>query len=136
MRTQLLGVDLFGLRPDRTRLAEPGSGTAAAHRQTSPHPPGARHNANPVTRLLADSHTMSIRPPPPRAGIIRGAGRVRAPTPRQPNQDQDGLAKLSTAVNQIQNHNASALSFEEHYRHAYQLVCSKFPSPCARGERA
>ena len=65
---------------------------------------------------------MSIRPPAPRVGTIRGAGRVRAPTPRQGNQDQDGLNKLSTAVNQIQQHNASSLSFEEHYRHAYQLV--------------
>lgn len=69
---------------------------------------------------------MSIRPAPPRAGTIRGAGRVRAPAPRQSNQEQDGLNKLTTAVNQIQKHNASSLSFEEHYRHAYQLVSSSY----------
>lgn len=34
----------------------------------------------------------------------------------------EGLERLSLAVEQIQLHNASQLSFEEHYRYAYTLV--------------
>jgi len=34
-------------------------------------------------------------------------------------------AKLSIAIKEIQNHNASKLSFEEHYRYAYNMVLFK-----------
>lgn len=34
-------------------------------------------------------------------------------------------AKLSLAIREIQNHNASKLSFEEHYRYAYNMVLFK-----------
>ncbi|KAH8914044.1 hypothetical protein BT69DRAFT_1254275 [Atractiella rhizophila] len=35
------------------------------------------------------------------------------------------MRKLSSAILSIQAHNASSLSFEEHYRHAYALVLAK-----------
>jgi len=38
---------------------------------------------------------------------------------------KDTWAKLSTAIKEIQNHNASKLSFEEHYRYAYNMVLFK-----------
>ena len=33
--------------------------------------------------------------------------------------------KLSHAIREIQNHNASKLSYEEHYRYAYNMVLFK-----------
>jgi len=41
---------------------------------------------------------------------------------------KDTWAKLSTAIKEIQNHNASKLSFEEHYRYAYNMVLFKSQS--------
>lgn len=41
---------------------------------------------------------------------------------------KDTWAKLAAAIREIQNHNASRLSFEEHYRYAYNLVLFKRPS--------
>ncbi|KAE8541583.1 hypothetical protein D1P53_001751 [Cryptococcus gattii VGV] len=38
---------------------------------------------------------------------------------------KDTWAKLAAAIREIQNHNASRLSFEEHYRYAYNLVLFK-----------
>lgn len=38
---------------------------------------------------------------------------------------KDTWAKLSLAIREIQNHNASKLSFEEHYRYAYTMVLHK-----------
>lgn len=35
---------------------------------------------------------------------------------------EDMWKRLSNAIAQIQNHNISALSYEEHYRYAYNLV--------------
>lgn len=38
---------------------------------------------------------------------------------------KDTWTKLSHAIREIQNHNASKLSFEEHYRYAYNMVLYK-----------
>lgn len=38
---------------------------------------------------------------------------------------KDTWSKLSVAIREIQNHNASKLSFEEHYRYAYNMVLFK-----------
>ena len=38
---------------------------------------------------------------------------------------KDTWAKLAHAIQEIQNHNASKLSFEEHYRHGYNMVLFK-----------
>lgn len=54
-----------------------------------------------------------------------GAGTL---TPLQlgPNTSiKETWAKLSSAIREIQNHNASKLSFEEHYRYAYNMVLYK-----------
>lgn len=46
--------------------------------------------------------------------------------PRKPDTPQsDTFDKLARAVGEIQNQNASRLSFEEHYRYSYQLVLHK-----------
>ncbi|GAA6027978.1 hypothetical protein JCM8097_001811 [Rhodosporidiobolus ruineniae] len=57
-----------------------------------------------------------IRPP--------GAGRVKAPR-KQAEPVDSTLDKLKEAIQQIQQHNVSQLSFEEHYRYAYNLVLHK-----------
>lgn len=38
---------------------------------------------------------------------------------------KDTWTKLANAIREIQNHNASKLSFEEHYRYAYNMVLFK-----------
>ena len=38
---------------------------------------------------------------------------------------KDTWTKLAHAIREIQNHNASKLSFEEHYRYAYNMVLFK-----------
>lgn len=38
---------------------------------------------------------------------------------------KDTWDRLSLAIKEIQNHNASKLSFEEHYRYAYNMVLFK-----------
>lgn len=38
---------------------------------------------------------------------------------------KDTWEKLAVAIKEIQNHNASKLSFEEHYRYAYNMVLYK-----------
>lgn len=43
---------------------------------------------------------------------------------------KDTWAKLSNAIREIQNHNASKLSFEEHYRYAYNMVLFKREPTC------
>ncbi|GAA5852604.1 hypothetical protein JCM8547_002559 [Rhodosporidiobolus lusitaniae] len=64
---------------------------------------------------------MTIRRPIVRPG---GAGKVKAP--RKPAEPVDStLDKLKEAIEQIQQHNVSQLSFEEHYRYAYNLVLHK-----------
>ncbi|GAA5835767.1 hypothetical protein JCM11251_007420 [Rhodosporidiobolus azoricus] len=64
---------------------------------------------------------MAIRRPIIRPG---GPGRVKAPR-KQPEPVDSTLDKLKEAVQQIQQHNVSQLSFEEHYRYAYNLVLHK-----------
>ncbi|KAL8286410.1 hypothetical protein RQP46_004427 [Phenoliferia psychrophenolica] len=65
---------------------------------------------------------MSVQPPKRRT--VKGAGTVRAPK-KHGAPNTDGLERLSLAIEQIQLHNASQLSFEEHYRYAYNLVLHK-----------
>ncbi|OWZ38177.1 Cullin 3 [Cryptococcus neoformans c8] len=56
----------------------------------------------------------------------RGKPRIRPPKKIGPDTSiKDTWAKLATAIREIQNHNASKLSFEEHYRYAYNLVLFK-----------
>lgn len=38
---------------------------------------------------------------------------------------KDTWTKLSYAIKEIQNHNVSKLSYEEHYRYAYNMVLFK-----------
>ncbi|GAA5912517.1 hypothetical protein JCM6882_004789, partial [Rhodosporidiobolus microsporus] len=64
---------------------------------------------------------MTIRRPVIRPG---GAGRVKAPRKQAEPMDQT-LDRLQEAIQQIQQHNVSQLSFEEHYRYAYNLVLHK-----------
>ncbi|KAM0754709.1 Cullin-domain-containing protein [Meredithblackwellia eburnea MCA 4105] len=59
-----------------------------------------------------------------RKTVKGGAGVVRAPK-KHGEPDTKGLERLSDAIKQIQQHNASQLSFEEHYRYAYNLVLRK-----------
>ncbi|GAA5916504.1 cullin family protein [Sporobolomyces salmoneus] len=55
---------------------------------------------------------------------MRGSGKVKAP--RKPSEPMDNtLDRLKDAISQIHSHNASQLSFEEHYRYAYTLVLHK-----------
>ncbi|GAA6005797.1 hypothetical protein JCM11491_004014 [Sporobolomyces phaffii] len=62
---------------------------------------------------------MAMRRP-----VMRGSGRVKAP--RKPSEPMDHtLDRLKDAITQIHDHNASQLSFEEHYRYAYTLVLHK-----------
>lgn len=62
---------------------------------------------------------MTMRRP-----VMRGSGRVKAP--RKPSEPMDNtLDRLKDAISQIHKHNASQLSFEEHYRYAYGLVLHK-----------
>ncbi|GAA5958697.1 hypothetical protein JCM3765_006007 [Sporobolomyces pararoseus] len=62
---------------------------------------------------------MAMRRP-----VMRGSGRVKAP--RKPSEPMDHtLDRLKDAISQIHDHNASQLSFEEHYRYAYNLVLHK-----------
>lgn len=58
-----------------------------------------------------------------RKGITKG--RVKAPKKRTPEPTEETLTSLSNAIIQIQLQNASKLSFEEHYRYAYNLVVHK-----------
>nr|ODN92217.1 hypothetical protein L204_05313 [Cryptococcus depauperatus CBS 7855] len=56
----------------------------------------------------------------------RGKPRIRPPRKVGPETSiQDTWAKLSMAITEIQNHNVSKLSFEEHYRYAYNMVLFK-----------
>lgn len=56
----------------------------------------------------------------------RGKPRIRPPKKIGPDTSiKDTWAKLAAAIREIQNHNASRLSFEEHYRYAYNLVLFK-----------
>ncbi|GAA6055941.1 hypothetical protein JCM3770_005606 [Rhodotorula araucariae] len=62
---------------------------------------------------------MAIRRP-----AMRGAGRVKAPR-KQTEPLDSTLDRLQEAIQQIQHHNVSQLSFEETYRYAYHLVLHK-----------
>jgi cullin 3 len=51
-------------------------------------------------------------------------------SPLQPTEPVDAtLDHLKDAIKQIQQHNVSQLSFEEHYRYAYNLVLHKKVCP-------
>ncbi|GAA5944285.1 hypothetical protein JCM3775_003311 [Rhodotorula graminis] len=62
---------------------------------------------------------MAIRRP-----AMRGTGRVKAPR-KQTEPLDSTLDRLKEAIQQVQNHNVSQLSFEETYRYAYHLVLHK-----------
>ncbi|GAA5935658.1 cullin family protein [Sporobolomyces koalae] len=62
---------------------------------------------------------MAMRRP-----VMRGSGRVKAPR-KQAEPMDNTLDRLKDAISQIHKHNASQLSFEEHYRYAYNLVLHK-----------
>ncbi|KAK8853446.1 hypothetical protein IAR55_004152 [Kwoniella newhampshirensis] len=56
----------------------------------------------------------------------RGKPKIRPPKKIGPDTSiKDTWTKLSNAIREIQNHNASKLSFEEHYRYAYNMVLFK-----------
>lgn len=62
----------------------------------------------------------------PTSTLVVSADHQRAPKKLGPETSmKDTWAKLSTAIKEIQNHNASKLSFEEHYRYAYNMVLFK-----------
>ncbi|CEQ41447.1 SPOSA6832_03156, partial [Sporobolomyces salmonicolor] len=62
---------------------------------------------------------MTMRRP-----VMRGTGRVKAPR-KQAEPIDSILDRLKEAIQQIQQHNVGQLSFEEHYRYAYNLVLHK-----------
>jgi cullin 3 len=47
------------------------------------------------------------------------------PARKKEDASTENLTKLSKAISQIQGHEASKLSFEEHYRYCYNLVLNK-----------
>ncbi|KAK4686027.1 cullin 3, partial [Tremellales sp. Uapishka_1] len=51
----------------------------------------------------------------------RGKGKVLGPE----TSHKDTWAKLAKAIKEIQNHNSSSISFEEHYRYAFNMVLHK-----------
>ncbi|ORY31654.1 Cullin [Naematelia encephala] len=56
----------------------------------------------------------------------RGKPKMRPPRKLGPETSiKDTWTKLSAAIREIQNHNASKLSFEEHYRYAHTMVLFK-----------
>lgn len=56
----------------------------------------------------------------------RGKPKIRPPKKPDPQTSlKDTWTKLAHAIREIQNHNASKLSFEEHYRYAYNMVLFK-----------
>ncbi|KDE04922.1 hypothetical protein MVLG_04678 [Microbotryum lychnidis-dioicae p1A1 Lamole] len=62
----------------------------------------------------------------PKARMGPTKSKVRAPKKHTTGEDlMATLAKLETAIEEIQHRNASKLSFEEHYRYAYNLVLHK-----------
>ncbi|KJE03153.1 Cullin 3 [Cryptococcus gattii NT-10] len=66
----------------------------------------------------------------------RGKPRIRPPKKIGPDTSiKDTWAKLAAAIREIQNHNASRLSFEEHYRYAYNLVLFKHGDQLYNGVR-
>lgn len=62
----------------------------------------------------------------PSTGAQAGPGMLTAPVSSQQTEPADStLDRLKEAIQQIQQHNVSQLSFEEHYRYAYNLVLYK-----------
>ncbi|EIW72022.1 hypothetical protein TREMEDRAFT_70610 [Tremella mesenterica DSM 1558] len=56
----------------------------------------------------------------------RGKPKIRPPKKPDPQTSiKETWIKLANAIREIQNHNASKLSFEEHYRYAYNMVLFK-----------
>ncbi|KAL7424536.1 hypothetical protein Q5752_000220 [Cryptotrichosporon argae] len=66
----------------------------------------------------------------------RGKPKIRPPPKRQETSIKDTWAKLAAAIREIQNHNASKLSFEEHYRYAYNMVLFKHGDTLYSGVKA
>ncbi|WVQ94930.1 hypothetical protein IAU59_002016 [Kwoniella sp. CBS 9459] len=67
----------------------------------------------------------------------RGKPKIRPP--KRPTADtpiKDTWAKLANAIREIQNHNASKLSYEEHYRYAYNMVLYKHGDQLYNGVKA
>lgn len=65
---------------------------------------------------------------PPQKGMSLCPRHALTPQIGPDTSIKDTWAKLAAAIREIQNHNASRLSFEEHYRYAYNLVLFKRPS--------
>ncbi|WWC91937.1 uncharacterized protein L201_006889 [Kwoniella dendrophila CBS 6074] len=56
----------------------------------------------------------------------RGKPKIRPPKrPTSETPIKDTWTKLANAIREIQNHNASKLSYEEHYRYGYNMVLHK-----------
>ncbi|CAD6563777.1 MAG: Cullin-3 [Tremellales sp. Tagirdzhanova-0007] len=72
------------------------------------------------------------------AGVARrGKPKIRPPRKLGPDTSiKDTWTKLSHAIREIQNHNASKLSFEEHYRYAYNMVLFKHGDQLYNGVKA
>lgn len=82
-------------------------------------------------RIVSPSaHAPPLPPADPSPAPPQKGTSIHAHTPLTPQigpdtSIKDTWAKLATAIREIQNHNASKLSFEEHYRYAYNLVLFK-----------
>lgn len=76
-------------------------------------------------RISPPSPPADPSPAPPEKGTSIHAHTPLTPQIGPDTSIKDTWAKLATAIREIQNHNASKLSFEEHYRYAYNLVLFK-----------
>ncbi|WWC95142.1 hypothetical protein V866_001996 [Kwoniella sp. B9012] len=67
----------------------------------------------------------------------RGKPKIRPPKrPTSQTPIKDTWTKLANAIREIQNHNASKLSYEEHYRYGYNMVLHKHGDQLYNGVKA
>ncbi|WRT70000.1 uncharacterized protein IL334_006993 [Kwoniella shivajii] len=67
----------------------------------------------------------------------RGKPKIRPPKrPTSETPIKDTWSKLAHAIREIQNHNASKLSYEEHYRYGYNMVLHKHGDQLYNGVKA
>ncbi|WWC64830.1 uncharacterized protein I303_107444 [Kwoniella dejecticola CBS 10117] len=67
----------------------------------------------------------------------RGKPKIRPPKrPTSETPIKDTWTKLANAIREIQNHNASSLSYEEHYRYGYNMVLHKHGDQLYNGVKA
>ncbi|WVQ66720.1 uncharacterized protein L199_004909 [Kwoniella botswanensis] len=67
----------------------------------------------------------------------RGKPKIRPPKrPTSETPIKDTWTKLANAIREIQNHNASKLSYEEHYRYGYNMVLHKHGDQLYNGVKA